>query len=84
MYKGKTVTVVMPAYNAEKTLEITYNEIPHHIVDNVILVDDCSSDKTIEVAKSLGINYVIRHEKTKVTVVIRKVAIRKLLRLVLI
>lgn len=65
MYKGKTVTVVMPAYNAEKTLEITYNEIPHHIVDNVILVDDCSSDKTIEVAKSLGINYVIRHEKNK-------------------
>lgn len=65
MYKGKTVTVVMPAYNAEKTLEITYNEIPHHIVDNVILVDDYSSDKTIEVAKSLRINYVIRHEKNK-------------------
>ena len=55
----------MPAYNAEKTLEITYNEIPHHIVDNVILVDDYSSDKTIEVAKSLRINYVIRHEKNK-------------------
>lgn len=53
-------------------------------MDNVILVDDYSSDKTIEVAKSLRINYVIRHEKTKVTVVIRKVAIRKLLRLVLI
>lgn len=65
MYKGKTVAVVMPAYNAEKTLEITYNEIPHHIVDNVILVDDYSSDKTIEVAKSLRINYVIRHEKNK-------------------
>lgn len=65
MYKGKTVTVVMPAYNAEKTLEITYNEIPHHIVDNVILVDDYSSDKTIEVAKFLRINYVIRHEKNK-------------------
>ena len=65
MYKGKTVTVVMPAYNAEKTLEITYNEIPHHIVDNVILVDDYSSDKTIEVAKSLRINYVIRHERNK-------------------
>ena len=53
----------MPAYNAEKTLEQTYNEIPFDIVDNVILVDDQSSDNTIEMAHKLGIKYVIRHEK---------------------
>lgn len=63
MIKGKVVTVVMPAYNAEKTLEQTYNEIPFDIVDHVILVDDLSSDATVEVARKLGIQYVVRHEK---------------------
>jgi glycosyltransferase involved in cell wall biosynthesis len=55
MINGKKVIVVLPAYNAEKTLEITYNDIPHDIVDEVILVDDCSRDNTIEAAKRLGI-----------------------------
>lgn len=53
----------MPAYNAEKTLEVTYNEIPMDLVDEVILVDDCSKDNTVELAKRLGIQHVIKHEK---------------------
>ncbi|OAV66256.1 putative glucosyl-3-phosphoglycerate synthase [Bacteroidales bacterium Barb6] len=65
MIKGKSVTVVLPAYNAGKTLEQTYNEIPFDIVDNVILVDDCSKDNTLEVAKQLGLKYVIRHDNNK-------------------
>jgi len=56
------VTVVMPAYNAALTLEKTYNDIPHDLVDDIILVDDCSSDNTSEIARGLGI-HVIRHEK---------------------
>lgn len=55
----------MPAYNAEKTVEQTYREIPFDIVDEVILVDDHSRDKTYEVAKKLGINEVIRHDVNK-------------------
>lgn len=57
--------VVMPAYNAEKTLEQTYTEIPMDIVDEVILTDDCSKDNTVEKAKSLGIKEVLVHEKNK-------------------
>lgn len=53
----------MPAYNAEKTLRQTYAEIPHDMVDEVILVDDASQDRTIEVARELGIKHIIRHEK---------------------
>lgn len=55
----------MPAYNAELTLVKTYNEIPHDIVDEVILVDDFSKDNTSELAKSIGIQHVIRHDKNK-------------------
>lgn len=65
MYKGKKVIVVLPAYNAALTLEKTYNEIPHDLVDEVILCDDASKDNTIEVAKAIGIDHVIRHEKNK-------------------
>ncbi len=54
--------MVMPAYNAELTLEQTYKEIPRDIVDEVILVDDKSSDNTSQLAKDLGIEHVIRHE----------------------
>ena len=61
MIQGKKVAVVMPAYNAEKTLVKTYEELPHEIVDDVILVDDRSRDKTVEVAKSLKAT-VIRHD----------------------
>lgn len=62
MINGKKVVVVMPAYNAEKTLETTYNEIPFHIVDEVVLVDDKSSDRTSELARKIGIQHVITHE----------------------
>jgi len=63
MLNQKKIIVVMPAYNAASTLEQTYKEIPHHIVDDVILVDDKSSDNTPEVAAGLGIKHVIVHEK---------------------
>ena len=55
MINGKRVTVVMPAYNAEKTLKKTHNEIPHDIVDNIILTDDASQDRTAEVSRELNI-----------------------------
>ena len=54
-----------PAYNAAKTLEVTYNEIDFSIVDDVILVDDKSKDNTVEVAKALGIQHIIIHEQNK-------------------
>ena len=63
MIYGKKITIVLPAYNAEKTLEKTYNEIPFDIVDQVILVDDLSDDQTLEVAEKLGIRKIISHEK---------------------
>ena len=63
MIYNKKIIIVLPAFNAEKTLEETYREIPFEIVDDIILVDDFSTDKTIEVAKKLGINNIIQHEK---------------------
>ncbi|MEO1414587.1 MAG: glycosyltransferase family 2 protein [Bacteroidota bacterium] len=65
MIRGKKVVVVMPAYNAEKTLEVTYQEVPFDIVDEVILVDDQSRDNTYEKAQSLGIHEVIRHPQNR-------------------
>ncbi len=65
MYNGKKVIVVLPAYNAALTLEKTYNEIPLDLVDEVILCDDASKDNTVDVAKDIGINHVISHEKNK-------------------
>lgn len=65
MLKNKKVVVVLPAYNAELTLEKTYNEIPFDIVDEVVLVDDNSKDQTIEVAKKIGIQHIIKHDKNK-------------------
>jgi len=56
----------LPAYNAEKTLIQTYNEIPHDIVDEIVIVDDCSNDNTVEVAKQLGIKHIIKHEKIRI------------------
>lgn len=57
--------MVMPAYNAEKTLETTYKEIPMDIVDEVILTDDLSQDNTIEEAKKLGIKEIHIHKQNK-------------------
>ncbi len=61
MIRGKKITVVLPAYNAEKTLRMTFSEIPFDIVDDVILTDDKSSDNTISIAKDLGIKHIIPH-----------------------
>lgn len=65
MYKNQKVVVVLPAYNAALTLEKTYQEIPFDLVDEVILCDDASKDKTSELARSLGIEHVIVHENNR-------------------
>ncbi|MEL6141778.1 MAG: glycosyltransferase family 2 protein [Bacteroidota bacterium] len=65
MYKDKKVIVVLPAYNAALTLEQTYREIPFDLVDEVILCDDASKDNTSDLARQLGIQHVIVHEKNK-------------------
>ena len=62
MINNKKIVVVLPAFNAEKTLEQTYSEIPLDIVDEVILVDDHSNDATYELANTLGIKHVFRHD----------------------
>jgi glycosyltransferase involved in cell wall biosynthesis len=62
MIHGKKLTVVMPAYNAEKTLRQTFAELPHDYVDTVILVDDASSDSTTSVARELGITTIIHSQ----------------------
>jgi len=62
MLENKKILVVLPAYNAAKTLTKTYNKIPKNIVDEIILVDDCSSDETINIAKQLGLN-IFYHSK---------------------
>lgn len=61
MIEGKKVSVVLPAYNAAKTLEQTYRDIPRTIVDEILLVDDKSHDATVEVARTLGIS-VLQHD----------------------
>ncbi|MEK8015910.1 MAG: glycosyltransferase family 2 protein [Candidatus Parabeggiatoa sp.] len=59
MLNGKKIVVVMPAYNAERTLQRTYEDIPHAIVDEIILVDDQSRDATVQVSKSLGLSTIL-------------------------
>lgn len=65
MINGKKIVVVMPAYNAEMTLEQTYKEIPMDVVDEVILTDDCSKDNTVSKARELGIREVLVHDKNR-------------------
>ena len=65
MILNKKVVVVMPAYNAEQTLEMTISEIPGQIVDDIVLVDDASTDNTFELAGTLPITTVVRHDKNK-------------------
>jgi glycosyltransferase involved in cell wall biosynthesis len=65
MLNNKKIIVVLPAYNAEKTLETTYHEIPLDIVDDVILVDDASSDNTAAIAAKVGITHIITHAKNR-------------------
>ena len=64
MLNNKKVVVILPAYNAELTLERTHREIPRDIVDEVILVDDASSDRTVQLAQQLGIT-TFKHEKNR-------------------
>ncbi len=59
---GKRLLVVLPAYNAERTLERTYSEIPRDVADEVLLVDDASQDGTVEVSRKLGLPTFV-HEK---------------------
>lgn len=62
MINNKKVIVVLPAYNAEKTLETTYNEIPFDVVDKVLMVDDHSIDNTVALARKIGIETIV-HER---------------------
>ncbi|MEO8414124.1 MAG: glycosyltransferase family 2 protein [Ginsengibacter sp.] len=65
MYQDKKVVVVLPAYNAANTIAQTISEIPRDIVDEIVLVDDKSSDNTIEVAGEIGIKHIIKHGENK-------------------
>jgi glycosyltransferase involved in cell wall biosynthesis len=56
------VVVVMPAYNAAQTLERTYADIPHDLIDQIILVDDVSQDETVDVARQLGLKVIIHRQ----------------------
>jgi len=56
------VVVVMPAYNAAKTLERTYADIPHDLVGKIILVDDVSKDETVDIARQLGLDVIIHQQ----------------------
>jgi hypothetical protein len=76
MLANKKVTVVLPAYNAAQTLKQTYDEIPHDIVDDIILTDDASEDATVEMARGLGIA-TIRHDRNRDTAAIRKPATQR-------
>jgi glycosyltransferase involved in cell wall biosynthesis len=64
MISNQRVAVVLPAYNAAKTLRQTYDELPFEVVDDVLLVDDASKDDTLAVARSLGI-HTIRHDRNR-------------------
>lgn len=64
MIDGQKVTVVLPAYNAARTLRQTVAEIPRDVVDDIILTDDCSKDDTIRVARELGL-YTIVHDENR-------------------
>ena len=59
MLLGKRIIVVMPAYHAGRTLEATWTDLPHDIVDQVIVVDDASDDDTVAVARSLGLDVIL-------------------------
>ena len=64
MIHGKKIVVVLPAYQAEKTIERTFQEIPKDVIDHILMVDDASNDKTVEVACRLGIQTIV-HERNR-------------------
>ena len=59
MFHGKKIVVVMPAYNAARTIEQTYREIPLDLVDDVLVTDDASADETVEISRSLGLHTIV-------------------------
>lgn len=65
MINNKKIIVVLPAYNAAKTLQKTFEEIPFDVVDDVIITDDFSHDDTITIAKEIGIKHIIIHDQNK-------------------
>lgn len=65
MIRQHRVVVVMPAYNAVRTLEKTLSEVPRDVVDEIVLVDDASQDDTAGLARSLGIEHVIQHDRNR-------------------
>jgi len=65
MINNQKIVVVLSAFNAEKTLEKTYREIPLDLVDEVILVDDKSNDKTVQKAQELGIRHIVLHSENQ-------------------
>lgn len=62
--RAPKIIVVMPAYYAEKTVKQTYDDLPKDLISEIILVDDASTDRTVDVAKKLGLT-VFKHEKNK-------------------
>jgi glycosyltransferase involved in cell wall biosynthesis len=64
VFHGKKIVVVMPAYNAARTIELTYREIPLDLVDEVIVTDDASGDETVEIARRLGLHTLV-HERNR-------------------
>jgi len=65
MINNKKIIVVLPAYNAAKTLRRTFEEIPFDVVDEVIITDDFSNDETLSIANKLGIQHIVSHTKNK-------------------
>ena len=65
MIKGRKIVVVLPAYNAAKTIAQTYAEIPFDVVDEVVLVDDQSHDETVKIAEDLGIKHIHLHDSNR-------------------
>ena len=59
MFHDKKIVIVMPAYNAAQTIEQTYREIPHDLVDEVVVIDDASADETVAVARRLGLRTLV-------------------------
>lgn len=65
MINHKKIIVVLPAYNAAKTLQKTFEEIPFEVVDDVIITDDFSQDNTVSIAENIGLKHILAHDQNK-------------------